>query len=64
MTWSIVALDSNGAFGVAVASRFFAVGALCPKAASENTRAALTRNMTRYPAFAFSKGTPAGGGAG
>jgi len=34
MTWSIVALDSNGAFGVAVASRFFAVGALCPKAAS------------------------------
>ena len=34
MTWSIVALDSNGAFGVAVASRFFAVGALCPSAAS------------------------------
>ncbi len=34
MTWSIVALDSNGAFGVAVASRFFAVGALCPDAAS------------------------------
>jgi len=34
MTLSIVALDSNGAFGVAVASRFFAVGALCPKAAS------------------------------
>ena len=33
MTWSIVALDSNGAFGVAVASRFFAVGALCPHAA-------------------------------
>jgi len=30
MTWSIVALDSNGALGVAVASRFFAVGALCP----------------------------------
>jgi uncharacterized Ntn-hydrolase superfamily protein len=34
MTWSIVALDSKGAFGVAVASRFFAVGALCPDAAS------------------------------
>ncbi len=34
MTWSIVALDSNGALGVAVASRFFAVGALCPHAAS------------------------------
>ncbi len=30
MTWSIVARDASGAFGVAVASRFFAVGALCP----------------------------------
>jgi uncharacterized Ntn-hydrolase superfamily protein len=30
MTWSIVALDESGALGVAVASRFFAVGALCP----------------------------------
>ena len=34
MTWSIVARDANGAFGVAVASRFFAVGALCPNARS------------------------------
>ena len=34
MTWSIVARDADGAFGVAVASRFFAVGALCPHAAS------------------------------
>ena len=34
MTWSIVARDATGAFGVAVASRFFAVGALCPYAAS------------------------------
>jgi uncharacterized Ntn-hydrolase superfamily protein len=32
MTWSIVARDSSGALGVAVASRFFAVGALCPHA--------------------------------
>jgi len=32
MTWSIVARDDAGAFGVAVASRFFAVGALCPYA--------------------------------
>ena len=33
MTWSIVARDSaTGAFGVAVATRFFAVGALCPHA--------------------------------
>ncbi|HEY3635934.1 MAG TPA: DUF1028 domain-containing protein, partial [Caldimonas sp.] len=29
MTWSIVARDSDGGFGVAIASRFFAVGALC-----------------------------------
>ena len=32
MTWSIVARDASGAFGVAIASRFFAVGALCPHA--------------------------------
>jgi len=30
MTWSLVARDASGAFGVAVASKFFAVGALCP----------------------------------
>ena len=31
MTWSIVARDpASGAFGIAVATRFFAVGALCP----------------------------------
>ena len=35
MTWSVVARDgASGAFGVAVASRFFAVGALCPHAES------------------------------
>ena len=35
MTWSIVARDGeSGAFGVAVASKFFAVGALCPWAKS------------------------------
>lgn len=34
MTWSIVARDPSGALGVAVASRFFAVGALCPHARS------------------------------
>jgi uncharacterized Ntn-hydrolase superfamily protein len=33
MTWSIVARDpESGAFGVAVTTRFFAVGALCPHA--------------------------------
>jgi uncharacterized Ntn-hydrolase superfamily protein len=31
MTWSIVARDHRtGAFGIAIASKFFAVGALCP----------------------------------
>jgi len=35
MTWSIVARDpESGAFGVAVTTRFFAVGALCPHAQS------------------------------
>jgi len=29
MTWSILARDGSGRFGVAIASRFFAVGALC-----------------------------------
>ena len=34
MTWSIVARDDTGALGVVVASRFFAVGALCAHARS------------------------------
>jgi uncharacterized Ntn-hydrolase superfamily protein len=34
MTWSIIARDASGAFGVAISTRFFAVGALCPHAAS------------------------------
>ncbi len=32
MTWSILARDADGSFGIAIASRFFAVGALCPHA--------------------------------
>ena len=40
MTWSILARDpQTGAFGVAVASRFFAVGALCPHARARRRRA-------------------------
>lgn len=35
MTWSVVARDASGAFGVAVATKFFAVGALCPHARSD-----------------------------
>jgi uncharacterized Ntn-hydrolase superfamily protein len=34
MTWSIIARDTSGAFGIAIASRFFAVGALCLAARS------------------------------
>ena len=35
MTWSIIARDrATGTLGVAIATRFFAVGALCPHAAS------------------------------
>jgi uncharacterized Ntn-hydrolase superfamily protein len=34
MTWSMIARDASGAFGVAIATRFFAVGALCPHAES------------------------------
>jgi uncharacterized Ntn-hydrolase superfamily protein len=34
MTWSIIARDASGAFGVAIASKFLAVGALCPHARS------------------------------
>jgi uncharacterized Ntn-hydrolase superfamily protein len=34
VTWSIVARDADGAFGIAIASRFLAVGALCPHARS------------------------------
>lgn len=29
MTWSLIARDADGRFGMAIASRFFAVGALC-----------------------------------
>lgn len=40
MTWSIVARDpATGAFGVAVATKFFAVGALCPHASAHGALA-------------------------
>ena len=34
MTWSIIARGPDGEFGIAIASRFFAVGMLCPHARS------------------------------
>ena len=51
MTWSIVALDDSGAFGVAVASRFFAVGALCP--AIRNGKGALSTQALINPLYSF-----------
>ncbi len=63
MTWSILARDAGGAFGVAVASRFFAVGALCPHARSG--AGALATQALVNPRYAkpgldlLSEGTPA-----
>src|SRR5690349_12116444 len=40
MTWSIIARDAaTGQFGVAVATKFFAVGALCPHASAHGALA-------------------------
>jgi len=50
MTWSIVALDASGALGVAIASRFFAVGALCP--AIRSGRGALSTQALMNPLYA------------
>lgn len=50
MTWSIVALDASGALGVAVASRFFAVGALCP--AVRGGKGALSTQALMNPLYA------------
>jgi uncharacterized Ntn-hydrolase superfamily protein len=51
MTWSIIAHDqASGAFGVAVASRFFAVGAICPHV--EGNVAALATQALVNPMYA------------
>jgi uncharacterized Ntn-hydrolase superfamily protein len=49
MTWSIVARHPSGAFGVAVASRFFAVGALCP--AAKSAKGALSSQALMNPHY-------------
>ncbi len=49
MTWSIVARDPGGALGVAIASRFFAVGALCP--AVRTGRGALSTQALMNPHY-------------
>jgi len=51
MTWSIIARDpATGALGVAVASRFFAVGAICPHV--EGDVAALATQALVNPMYA------------
>jgi uncharacterized Ntn-hydrolase superfamily protein len=63
MTWSIVARDAAGALGVAVASRFFAVGALCPHvrsgAGALSTQALVNPTYARPGLDLLSQGLPA-----
>jgi uncharacterized Ntn-hydrolase superfamily protein len=61
MTWSIVARHPSGAFGVAVASKFFAVGALCP--AVTNGKGALSTQALINPLYARDGVTALQGGA-
>ena len=62
MTWSIVARDADGAFGVAVASKAFAVGALCPYARSGvgalSTQALVNPHYATPGLDLLSQGTP------
>jgi len=63
MTWSIVARDASGAFGVAIATRFFAVGALCPHAESHvgalSTQALINPYYGRHGLDLLRAGIPA-----
>jgi uncharacterized Ntn-hydrolase superfamily protein len=62
MTWSILARDPDGAFGIAIASRFLAVGVLCPHARSgvgALATQALVNPMYGEPGLALlAQGTP------
>ena len=51
MTWSIIARDPSGAYGVAVASKFFAVGAICPH--GEGGVGALSTQALPNPLWGF-----------
>jgi uncharacterized Ntn-hydrolase superfamily protein len=63
MTWSIIARDASGAFGVAIATRFFAVGALCPHAESGvgalSTQALVNPHYGRQALELLRSGVPA-----
>jgi uncharacterized Ntn-hydrolase superfamily protein len=64
MTWSLLARDADGALGVAIASRFFAVGALCPHVRSgvgALATQALMNPLYGEPGLALlAQGTPPG----
>jgi uncharacterized protein DUF1028 len=48
MTWSLIALDAKtGELGIAVATKFFAVGARVPFAAPNVARSQLKLSLTR-----------------
>ena len=63
MTWSILARDASGAFGIAIASRFFAVGVLCPHVRSGvgalATQALVNPTYARPGLDLLAEGTPA-----
>ena len=62
MTWSILARDPSGAFGVAIASRFFGVGVLCPHVESGvgalSTQALVNPLYARTGMRLLAQGTP------
>lgn len=62
MTWSLLARDPSGALGVAVASRFFAVGALCPhvraRVGALSTQALVNPRYAKPGLDLLSEGTP------
>src|ERR1044072_8219199 len=51
MTWSIIARDPGGAYGVAIASKFFAVGAICPH--GEGSVGALSTQALPNPLWGY-----------
>lgn len=62
MTWSILARDASGALGIAIASRFFGVGVLCPLAESEvgalSTQALVNPLYAKTGIRLLAQGTP------
>ncbi len=63
MTWSILARNDDGAFGIAIASRFFGVGILCPHlrsgAGAVSTQALVNPMLGPWGLDLLSEGLPA-----